>query len=264
MSETTDTVAEVTLKLPAPMDVAGGFMSAIAARWPDSVVKTDGPGVSSGYMTILLKGEMVGDDSDELDEAGIDTTLLLEEFDGEKISTSMPEELGRVLIGAFRDILDDAEASNFLEITMTDPKTGEIYTVTLARPGGETPAALLAAARAEIDDLRAELSLLRAQERIEDIRSRYPKLDPDMLGIIMDEGVEIELGNLEGPEGNAFVVHGRIRAALSDLFEDDEVQLILAGLREMTYVEMLDMLREIFVWTDDVWSDDPRFGNNLS
>lgn len=70
---------------------------------------------------------------------------------------SVAHDLMRIYVASFVEILDAAGAPNFVELMFKLAGSTDRYTVTIRRPGGETPGEVLGRVRAEGDRLRAML-----------------------------------------------------------------------------------------------------------
>jgi hypothetical protein len=70
---------------------------------------------------------------------------------------SLAHDLMRIYVASFVEILDAADAPNFVELMFKLAGSTDRYTVTIRRPGGETPGEVLGKVRGERDQLRALL-----------------------------------------------------------------------------------------------------------
>lgn len=75
------------------------------------------------------------------------------------------------------------------------------------------------------------------------------------------------LGDLFGPNGNAFVIRANVRLSVEDCDDiPDELRrpwydAFMTELRPLTYPEALDLVRDRFEWADDGLSEDIRFSH---
>lgn len=74
------------------------------------------------------------------------------------VDVHLPESFAQLMLASFRWYLDKHEAPNYVQMPMTDMKTGETYVCTIGRPGGKSPHEMRMLAEARVAELEAQLA----------------------------------------------------------------------------------------------------------
>ncbi|MFJ1900454.1 hypothetical protein [Streptomyces sp. NPDC088115] len=77
------------------------------------------------------------------------------------LELSEATEMVRIFAAGMRGVLDGHDASNYVEMEMTDGATGQGYTVTIQRRDGTTPHQFRQQAEARVAELEAQLQEAR-------------------------------------------------------------------------------------------------------
>lgn len=77
------------------------------------------------------------------------------------MSLSLAHDLMRIYVASFVEILNAADAPNFVELMFKLAGSTDRYTVTIRRPGGETPGEVLGKVRTERDRLAEQVKRVR-------------------------------------------------------------------------------------------------------
>ena len=150
----TDTRTRVQIDLPLPLDVAAGLMELIGTRWPGAAATTNG---EESKLTIVIprNDRDALDESDDSVGAAARSELFLEQLNDGSLGVSGPEWIGRFFSELLGNILDEADAPNYLEILMANPQ-GESYSVIVGRPGTPSVHTLRRQAEQRVAELEAE------------------------------------------------------------------------------------------------------------
>lgn len=168
-----DARTEIRIGIPLQLDVVAALTNAIGAMWPDAAVRTDdrdyvilipsrkAKRVAQRTLREFVAEALPGDDAPEVKLARITGP------DSADFALEAKEEAWQAL-GAWAWICLTAEAApNYVEqqITGIDPEGNERrMTITAAWTAEQTPHALHAQAKAEIERLSAELAALRKDQ----------------------------------------------------------------------------------------------------
>ena len=162
---------QIKVALPLSMNLSGALLAAIGAVWPEARIVTDTG--EDRYMVIDPNGEPQAPDPERVAEAA-EAAAAANGPDDEQVNAflsslrdgsfgmSAPEWYSKMMLGALREILDESDAPNYVEQTLHDPDTGEVYTVTVGRPGGRTPHQLRTAAEERAAAAEAALAEIAA------------------------------------------------------------------------------------------------------
>lgn len=143
----------VHVDLPAPMGTAAKIFTVLGEAFPGATVKIG----RTAQITIPSEGEDAHGTSEPPagGPAANSAELTPSEVPG-NIRLTTSGEVAVALVAAFRQILDQVGAENFVTFTVADPETSERYEVELRRPGAKlTAAEKIAKLEEEIAELRA-------------------------------------------------------------------------------------------------------------
>lgn len=165
----------IRIALPLPLDVTGSLLHGVAERYPDAEILADEqpdelvvtiPATNRTISAPASDPTPGGDPvSSETPSDGIETTpatlgstepadWLATVYD-DRLSVSLPEWFASTFVGLARQILDAADAPNYLEITLADGKRR--YPVIVCRPGAPGPHELRQQADERADRYAAKL-----------------------------------------------------------------------------------------------------------
>jgi hypothetical protein len=156
---------KISVQLPLSMRTTHRLLQALDAAWPGATLVTDSP-AAAHHLVVEIDNDAVADGAPigELAPmepndapAGVDVDGFLVSLRDSSLGISLPDWFVTLELEAMRDILDAGEAPNYVEHTVRDPATREVYTVTVGRPGGRTAHELRVDAEARAE--RAEAAL---------------------------------------------------------------------------------------------------------
>lgn len=158
----TDDWTEVNIAAPLPLDVAGTLLSLIGAAYPSCVINTAGakdrwsdrpeyalqlridPTERAKRVTKKQAAELV-DDASDVDVLG---------FDDGWLSTATPDELGLALGGIAHAMFTATDgAINYVEWQVHTKDKDHRYVLSVAKSKGQTPHAMLTAAKERLTAL---------------------------------------------------------------------------------------------------------------
>lgn len=149
----------VDVMLPLPLDIAGNIMRAMGALYPSSRVA----GNVNGRMRFLIDDADRRDDDVEIpgpvrsgSEPEGDLVGFHHHNDEATVTVSLPETFGRTFAPMALQMLDDADAPNYLAIQMMSPEHGT-FDVIVCRPGTVSPHDKRRAAEERAATLRGDL-----------------------------------------------------------------------------------------------------------
>lgn len=185
---------EIFVKLPASMLVSGAIIEALGARFPTAKMVTQGGPKDFLTVTIDEKDAIAAalstvkpEDFDEFDPTALreeleakigadeqsspgfkivadqpdppgspDPELFLTQLADGSLGMSTPEWLGKLLVGAFLQVLDGLNAPNYVTFSLIAGDES-VYNVILTRPGRPSPHELREAAEARAERLASRL-----------------------------------------------------------------------------------------------------------
>ncbi|MBJ7481773.1 hypothetical protein ACU5JM_09590 [Rhodococcus erythropolis] len=156
---------KIEVRLPLPLDVAASITSAFGCLWPNAVIDTKAS--NSGYLTMRIPHDDRCKTKRAATKIRAAKTYLESEIEacvrGFDTDGSMRADatayLGHTMGAAARAAFEDnAEAINYLEMTVQDRDTNKVYVITAARSESQTPSALHKQALSRIAELESRIT----------------------------------------------------------------------------------------------------------
>lgn len=256
----------ITLGLPLPVNVATDLLALISQRWPEAKALASSIGqmrIDLGDLTVTPEQPL---SLDETPPSGVD----LLEFDGAGLAMSLPLQLSTVVVALSKDLLDQTNAPNYVVLKVADQNSGGHYEITVRRPNAQTPAQQNEELCARVATLEADLAKYSSQSPSLTPASSLPSIaamsDDERISYLAKFGIELELGDLYGPAGNAWAVYANLRRTICESEIDvpeADLRLLYGSFvgrcRNTPYRKMLDLVRDTFTWIDDETLYDSRF-----
>lgn len=142
---------ELAVKLPAPMRELAEVLTVLRDRFKGAAVENRG----ASYVVRIPSGSSLSAEDDTQDGGDADDTEAGVVYArDDMIGVNLGEDIAKVLVAGFKDILDSHDAPNYVTMSILDETDGRRYEVEIRRPDGMTTAEKIAELEAEIERLR--------------------------------------------------------------------------------------------------------------